>query len=52
MPFPVVVIGTVASPNLPAGKGILVLRRAHTTTNQPTHRWIQAKQHKGVRNEK
>ena len=36
-------IGTVASPNLPARKGILALRHAHTTIKQPTHRWIRAK---------
>ena len=32
MPFRVEVFGTVASPNLPARKGILALRHAHPTT--------------------
>ena len=35
MPFRVVAVGTVASPNLPARKGILALRHAHTTINSP-----------------
>jgi hypothetical protein len=43
MPFRVVVDGTVASPNLPARKGILALRHAHTAINQTADRWIQAK---------
>ena len=43
MPFRVVVDGTVASPNLPACKGILALRHTHTTIKQTTNRWIRFK---------
>jgi hypothetical protein len=36
-------IEAVASPNLPAGKGILALRHAQPVSSRTTHRWIRAK---------
>src|SRR4051794_13682890 len=43
MPFRVESFGTVASPNLPARKGILALRHAHPSQLTRVHRWIKAK---------
>src|SRR3954447_4868092 len=42
MPFRARSVGAVASPNLPARKGILASRYANPPSNQTADRWIQA----------